>query len=246
MPEFWLRASMAIASMPRMIRPAALALAAVAVLAAPALGRAEEETAPKGRPEKTRSDKAKKADAAATLPKELYATFVTSKGKIGVRLFPESKPNSVRNFVELAEGRKEWTDPRNGQKVKKPLYDGTVFHRVIPNFMIQGGDPLGQGGPGYAIPDEIEEGEHFFDQPCQLAYANSGPNTNGSQFFITEVPTLHLNPVKCDRSPSGLCGYVRFGEGVCGCELVGEIARLGNSQTKLEKVVISKTKPTCR
>jgi peptidylprolyl isomerase/peptidyl-prolyl cis-trans isomerase A (cyclophilin A) len=180
---------------------------------------------------------------------ELYATFVTSQGKIGVRLFPEEKPNAVKNFVELAEGKKEWTDPRTGQRSKKPLYDGTVFHRVIPGFMIQGGDPLGKGvgGPGYAIPDELTEAERFFEQPCQLAYANSGPNTNGSQFFITEVPTLHLNPVKCaGRSPTGLCGYVRFGEGVCGCELVGKIARLGNSKTTLEKVVISGTKPTCQ
>ena len=104
----------------------------------------------------------------------------------------------------------------------------------------------GVGGPGYAIPDELAENEHFFEQPCQLAYANSGPNSNGSQFFITEVPTLHLNPRKCSNSPSGLCGYVRFGEGVCGCELVGKIARLGNSKTTLEKVVISSKKPTCQ
>jgi len=190
---------------------------------------------------------AQKKDAKAA-PKELYATFVTSQGKIGCRLFPEQKPNAVKNFVELAEGKKEWTDPRTGQKSKKPLYDGTIFHRVIPNFMIQGGDPLGQGvgGPGYAIPDELAADEHFFDQPCQLAYANSGPNSNGSQFFITEVPTLHLNPRQCPNSPSGLCGYVRFGEGVCGCDLVGKIARLGNGKTTLEKVVISSKKPTCQ
>jgi peptidyl-prolyl cis-trans isomerase A (cyclophilin A) len=132
--------------------------------------------------------------------------------------------------------------------VKRPLYDGTVFHRVIPEFMIQGGDPLGNGtgGPGYEFPDELVLGEHFFASPCQLAYANHGPNTNGSQFFITEVPTPHLDPVRCDRSPSGVCGYVRFGEGVCGCDLVAKIARLGNDQTRLEKVLISKTKPTCK
>jgi len=222
--------------MPRMIRPAALlaALALVPTLALPAEGDAAKKPAA-----------AKKAKAG---DKELYATFVTSQGKIGVRLFPEQKPNAVKNFVELAEGKKEWTDPRTGQKSKKPLYDGTIFHRVIPNFMIQGGDPLGQGvgGPGYAIPDEIAEDEHFFEQPCQLAYANSGPNSNGSQFFITEVPTLHLNPRKCSNSPAGVCGYVRFGEGVCGCELVGKIARLGNSKTTLDKVVISSKKPTCQ
>jgi peptidyl-prolyl cis-trans isomerase A (cyclophilin A) len=225
-----------------MFRPASLVLAlALSVLAAPSTVPAQQ-----GKQSKKKADKA--APQPGT-PGELYATFVTSQGKIGAQLFPEQKPLAVKNFVELAEGKKEWTDPRNGQRSKKPLYDGTVFHRVIPGFMIQGGDPLGQGvgGPGYAIPDELKEGEHFFDQPCQLAYANSGPNTNGSQFFITEVPTLHLNPVKCGgRSPTGLCGYVRFGEGVCGCDLVGKIARLGNGKTTLQKVVITTTKPTCQ
>ena len=228
--------------MPRMTRPAALVLA---LLVAPTLAPAQgKEPPPKAAPAPKKTD----SGAAAKAPKELYATFVTSQGKIGVRLFPEQKPNAVKNFVELAEGKKAWTDPRTGQRSTKALYDGTVFHRVIPGFMIQGGDPLGLGvgGPGYAIPDELAASERFFDQPCQLAYANSGPNSNGSQFFITEVATLHLNPVKCDRSPSGLCGYVRFGEGVCGCELVGKIARLGNNKTTLEKVVISKTKPTCQ
>jgi peptidylprolyl isomerase/peptidyl-prolyl cis-trans isomerase A (cyclophilin A) len=228
--------------MPRMPRPIVLALA---LLAAPSAAISQEKE-PQGKT--VPAPKMKEAGPAAKAPKELYATFVTSQGKIGVQLFPEQKPNAVKNFVELVEGKKEWTDPRTGARTRKPLYDGTVFHRVIPNFMIQGGDPLGKGvgGPGYAIPDELEAGEHFFEQPCQLAYANSGPNTNGSQFFITEIPTLHLNPVKCDRSPSGLCGYVRFGEGVCGCDLVGKIARAGNSKTTLEKVVISKTKPTCQ
>ncbi|MFL5248479.1 MAG: peptidylprolyl isomerase [Myxococcales bacterium] len=181
--------------------------------------------------------------------KELYATFVTSQGKIGVRLFPGEKPNAVKNFVDLAEGKKEWSDPRNlGKKTKKPLYEGTVFHRVIPDFMIQGGDPLGNGtgGPGFSFPDELKEGEHYFDEPCQLAYANSGPNTNGSQFFITEVPTKHLNPRHCPNSPSGLCGYVRFGVGVCGCDLIAKIARLGNDKTTLQKVAISNKKPDCK
>ena len=231
--------------MPRMVRFRALA---VVVWITSGLARAEE---PKDAPQAESpgaKKAAKKPEAASDLPSELYATFVTSQGKIGVRLFPDQKPVAVRNFVELAEGKKEWTDPRTNQKSKKPLYDGTVFHRVIPGFMIQGGDPLGlgMGGPGYAIPDEIDASEHFFDQPCQLAYANAGPNTSGSQFFITEVPTMHLNPARCNNSPSGLCGYVRFGEGVCGCELVGKIARLGNSKTTLEKVVISKTKPSCK
>jgi peptidylprolyl isomerase/peptidyl-prolyl cis-trans isomerase A (cyclophilin A) len=236
------------AAAPAPEKPAAEKPAAEAPAAPAASG---EEKAAKPKEEKAKPAKpvkAKKASAPAALPKELYATFVTSQGKIGAKLFPEQKPNAVKNFVELAEGKKEWTDPRSGQPSHKPLYDGTVFHRVIPNFMIQGGDPLGMGvgGPGYAIPDEIDPAEHFFDQPCQLAYANSGPNTNGSQFFITEVPTMHLNPTKCTNSPSGVCGYVRFGEGVCGCDLVGKIARLGPSKTTLEKVIISKTKPTCK
>jgi peptidyl-prolyl cis-trans isomerase A (cyclophilin A) len=231
--------------MRRMTRPAVLA---IALCCAPAVAFAQTPAEEPKPAEAPKPAPAKKPAAKPAVPRELYATFVTSQGRIGVRLFPEQKPNAVRNFVELAEGKKAWTDPRTGQRVQKPLYDGTVFHRVIPGFMIQGGDPLGLGvgGPGYAISDELEATEHFFDQPCQLAYANSGPNSNGSQFFITEVPTLHLNPVKCERSPSGLCGYVRFGEGVCGCDLVGKIARLGNSKTTLEKVVVSKTKPNCQ
>ncbi len=232
-----------------MNRPVRLVLAIVlASLAAPAPAQEGQASKPAAK-EKAGTKPAQKTSGKSALPSELYATFVTSEGKIGVKLTPETKPNAVRNFVELAEGKKEWTDPRTGQRSTKPLYDGTVFHRVIPGFMIQGGDPLGQGvgGPGYAIPDEIQDGERFFDKPCQLAYANSGPNTNGSQIFITEVPTPHLNATKCPgRSPSGICGYVRFGEGVCGCDLVGKIARLGNSKVVLQKVLISTTKPTCQ
>ena len=235
-----------------MRRPAALLASALIAVALPSAASAQEGRGEPGKPAPQPAAKRKDAQAKGAAKGgggELYVTFVTSQGKIGARLFPDQKPLAVTNFVDLAEGKKEWTDPRTGQRTKKPIYDGTVFHRVIPGFMIQGGDPLGQGvgGPGYAVPDEIEEGEHFFDQPCQLAYANSGPNTNGSQFFITEVPTLHLNPVRCPgRSPTGLCGYVRFGEGVCGCDLVGKIARLGNGKTVLQKVVISTTKPTCQ
>ena len=234
-----------------MNRPVRLFVALASLtLVSPTLAQEGRGAAGKPAPQPAKAAK-KKADggAAKALPSELYATFVTSEGKIGVKLHPEQKPLAVKNFVDLAEGKKEWTDPRTGQKTHKPLYDGTVFHRVIPGFMIQGGDPLGQGvgGPGYAIPDEIQEGERFFDQPCQLAYANSGPNSNGSQFFITEVPTLHLNPTKCPgRSPTGICGYVRFGEGVCGCDRVGKIARLGNNKVVLQKVIISGTKPTCQ
>ena len=161
---------------------------------------------------------------------EIYATFQTTMGAIVVKLLPEKAPVTVENFVGLAEGTKEWTHPRSGEKAKKPLYDGTVFHRVIPEFMIQGGDPLGTGtgGPGYRFADEIGP-DNKFDRPGLLAMANAGPGTNGSQFFITEVPTPHLNR-----------GHTIFGEVVKGGELVGKIARGGNAKTKLEKVVITR------
>jgi len=122
------------------------------------------------------------------------ATLHTNLGDITIELFPDHAPKTVANFVELATGAKEWTDPRTGKKSNENLYDGTVFHRVISGFMIQGGDPLGQGfgGPGYSFADEFH-GELQFDRPYILAMANSGPNTNGSQFFITVGPTPHLN-----------------------------------------------------
>ena len=122
------------------------------------------------------------------------AILHTSMGDITIELFPNHAPKTVANFVELATGAKEWVDPNVGEKVKKNLYDGTIFHRVIPGFMIQGGDPLGSGmgGPGYNFADEFH-GELNFDRPYLLAMANAGPNTNGSQFFITVAPTTWLN-----------------------------------------------------
>jgi len=128
----------------------------------------------------------------------LTATLTTSQGTITIRLFPDHAPKTVRNFVELAEGGREWTDPRTGQVTKDKLYDGTIFHRVISQFMIQGGDPLGTGtgGPGYQFDDEIHP-DLTFDRPYLLAMANAGirggRGTNGSQFFITVVPTYWLN-----------------------------------------------------
>jgi peptidyl-prolyl cis-trans isomerase A (cyclophilin A) len=121
-------------------------------------------------------------------------TLNTSMGEIVIELFPDQAPKTVKNFVELATGAKEWVDPNIGEKVKTNLYDGTIFHRVIPGFMIQGGDPLGSGmgGPGYNFADEFH-GELNFDRPYLLAMANAGPNTNGSQFFITVAPTAWLN-----------------------------------------------------
>jgi len=122
------------------------------------------------------------------------ATLHTSAGDIRINLFPNHAPKTVANFVELAQGSKEWTHPGTRQKTSDPLYNGTIFHRVIANFMIQGGDPLGRGtgGPGYNFKDEFHP-ELVFDRPYLLAMANSGPNTNGSQFFITVVPTGWLN-----------------------------------------------------
>jgi peptidyl-prolyl cis-trans isomerase A (cyclophilin A) len=124
---------------------------------------------------------------------ELYATLHTTLGEIEVRLLPNHAPKTVRNFVELAEGTREWTDPRTGDTKQAKLYDGTVFHRVIPNFMIQGGDPLGsgRGGPGYRFADEFHP-ELSFNRPFLLAMANAGPGTNGSQFFITVAATEWL------------------------------------------------------
>jgi peptidyl-prolyl cis-trans isomerase A (cyclophilin A) len=122
------------------------------------------------------------------------ATLHTNHGDIIVELFPNHAPKTVANFVELASGKREWVDPRTGAKSTANLYDGTVFHRVISGFMIQGGDPLGTGtgGPGYRFADEFHP-ELNFDRPYLLAMANSGPGTNGSQFFITVAPTTWLN-----------------------------------------------------
>jgi peptidyl-prolyl cis-trans isomerase A (cyclophilin A) len=124
---------------------------------------------------------------------DIYVTLSTSLGDVRVQLFPNHAPKTVANFVELAEGTREWVDPRSGQRGKTPLYDGTIFHRVISGFMIQGGDPLGTGtgGPGYRFNDEIHP-ELGFTKPYLLAMANAGPGTNGSQFFITVQPTTWL------------------------------------------------------
>ncbi|HXZ80146.1 MAG TPA: peptidylprolyl isomerase [Terriglobales bacterium] len=122
------------------------------------------------------------------------AIIHTSDGDITCELFPDKAPITVANFIGLSDGSKEWFSPiGHVKKHGTPLYDGTIFHRVIPQFMIQGGDPMGNGtgDPGYTFKDEISDLR--FDRPGRLAMANSGPNTNGSQFFITEVATPHLN-----------------------------------------------------
>ncbi|ROT33532.1 peptidylprolyl isomerase [Micromonospora sp. HM5-17] len=128
------------------------------------------------------------------MAKAIYATLHTNAGAIRLELFPNHAPKTVRNFVELAEGTREYIDPRTGQPGSGPYYDGTISHRVIAGFMIQMGDPTGtgRGGPGYTFADEFHP-DLRFDRPYLVAMANAGPGTNGSQFFITVAPTPHLN-----------------------------------------------------
>ncbi|GAA3962997.1 peptidylprolyl isomerase [Actinomadura viridis] len=129
------------------------------------------------------------------MAEELFATLNTNHGKIVIQLYPDKAPLTVENFVSLAEGTRVWTHPATGEKKQEPLYNGTIFHRIIKDFMIQGGDPLGKGigGPGYEFQDEFHP-DLKFDRPYLLAMANAGPGTNGSQFFITTnvAHTRHL------------------------------------------------------
>jgi peptidyl-prolyl cis-trans isomerase A (cyclophilin A) len=151
------------------------------------------------------------------MAEELYATLRTTQGDVEIRLFPDHAPKTVKNFVGLATGEREWADPQTGQKkTGTPLYSGTIFHRVIPGFMIQGGDPLGsgRGGPGYRFADEFHP-DLRFDRPYLLAMANSGPGTNGSQFFITVGPTTWL-----DRK------HTIFGEVTSGSEVIEAISKV--------------------
>ena len=150
----------------------------------------------------------------------LNAHFTTSEGNFTVRLFDKEAPNTVANFVGLAEGTKEWTDPKSGQKVKRPYYDGLIFHRVIEGFMIQGGDPLGTGtgGPGYKFGDEFSPGLRHAKAGI-LSMANAGPNTNGSQFFITLAPTSWLDNK-----------HTVFGEVVDGIDVVQKIGKVPTSK----------------
>ena len=160
----------------------------------------------------------------------VYATLDTSEGIIVCRLFEQDAPITVKNFIELAEGTREWTDPRTRSKSKAPLYHGTIFHRVIPDFMIQAGDPAGtgMGGPGYQFQDETKGSPHKFDKAGKLAMANSGPNTNGSQFFITVAPTPWLTG-----------NHTIFGEVVEGQDVADKITKVPRGrQDKPNKDVV--------
>jgi peptidyl-prolyl cis-trans isomerase A (cyclophilin A) len=160
----------------------------------------------------------------------IFATFNTTEGAFTVRLFDEQAPKTVANFVGLAEGTTEWVDPRSGRTVRRPFYDGLVFHRVIDGFMVQGGCPLGTGtgGPGYQFADEFADGLRH-DRPGLLSMANAGPHTNGSQFFITLAATPWLDHK-----------HAIFGEVVEGFEVVQRIgqAPTGRHDRPLRDIVI--------
>lgn len=168
---------------------------------------------------------------------KLYAVMDTSKGKIKLELFWEKAPMTVRNFVELAMGKKEWTNPTTNEKSQKPLYDGTTFHRVIKGFMIQGGDPAGNGmgGPGYKFKDEFHP-DLKHDKKGVLSMANAGPNTNGSQFFITDGPTPHLNN---RHSVFGQADEASMAV-ITAIASVSTVADKPQTDVKLNKVTISK------
>ena len=169
---------------------------------------------------------------------ELYATLSTTMGDIQVKLYSKDAPRTVANFVGLATGEREWVNPNTHEKTHAPLYDGTIFHRVIPEFMIQGGDPLGsgRGDPGYRFDDEFQSGKKF-DKLGLLAMANAGPGTNGSQFFITTSMPQYLNNK-----------HTIFGEVLKGYDVVEAISRVQRGpadrpvqEVKINKVTISET-----
>src|SRR5689334_24843063 len=167
-----------------------------------------------------------------------YAIFNTTEGTIVCRLFEKEAPKTVQNFTDLAEGKREWTHPNTRKKSKDRLYDGTIFHRVIPDFMLQGGDPqgTGMGGPGYQFEDETKGSPHKFDKPGKLAMANAGPGTNGSQFFITVAATPWLTG-----------NHTIFGEVVEGQDVADKISKVKRgaqdrpvSEVTLESVTIER------
>ncbi len=161
------------------------------------------------------------------------ATIVTNQGSFTVTLMPEHAPTTVQNFIDLATGGREWTDPRDGQPKSEPLYPGTIFHRVIDGFMLQGGDPTGTGtgGPGYKFEDECPPGAPTFNQAGRLAMANAGPGTNGSQFFVTVAEAPWLNGK-----------HTVFGQVTEGYEVVDAISKLptGAQDRPTDDVVIER------
>lgn len=181
----------------------------------------------------TKTSAAPAADAEKGV-KEMIATMETTQGTIKIRLFHKEAPKTVANFVGLAEGTKEYTDPKTGNKTKGHFYDGLIFHRVIPGFMIQGGDPLGTGtgGPGYEFEDEFSPNLRH-NKPGILSMANAGPGTNGSQFFITDAPTPHLD----NR-------HSVFGEVTDGLDVVKKIANVSRNAMDKPKEDVKITKLT--
>ncbi len=165
--------------------------------------------------------------------KEMLAKFETTQGNFTIKLFADKAPKTVENFVGLAEGTKEFTNPKTGKKEKKPFYDGLIFHRVIPNFMIQGGDPLGNGtgGPGYKFADEFSP-DLKHNKPGYLSMANAGPGTNGSQFFVTVAATPWLDGK-----------HTIFGEVIEGMDVVYAISKAKSVNDRpVEDVVIKSVK----
>jgi cyclophilin family peptidyl-prolyl cis-trans isomerase len=205
-------------------------ICAVAALAAWTAQMPAQTTAPKpaaSKPAKPSTAKPKAAAAKPAMEPGLYAYITTSMGTIVARLYEKESPITVKNFVDLALGNKEWTDPKTNQRVKRPLYQGLIFHRVIPNFMIQGGDPEGTGRGGTDdIPDEFHPSLSF-DRPGRLAMANAGPGTGSSQFFITDVPTPHLNG-----------RHTIFGQVAQGLPVVEKIARVARDEDDRPKTPV--------
>jgi peptidyl-prolyl cis-trans isomerase A (cyclophilin A) len=169
--------------------------------------------------------------SAALKGQDLWGTISTSKGEIKVHFFSKEAPQTVANFVGLAAGEKAFTDPETNQQTHRKFYDGLIFHRVIPDFMVQGGDPLatGEGGPGYTFEDEFQSGRRF-DKVGLLAMANLGPKTNGSQFFITTSTPEHLNG-----------HHTIFGEVISGYEVVVAIAAVPSRQSRPVTDVVIKS-----
>ncbi|MCP3104606.1 peptidylprolyl isomerase, partial [Myxococcus sp. K15C18031901] len=199
----------------------------------PAAAPAQKPPAPAAAPPAATAEATGEWTKKAVAGQDLLATLETNQGPITVRLFAKDAPKTVANFVGLATGEKPWTDPRSGERVTgKPLYDGVVFHRVIPNFMIQGGDPTGtgRGDPGYRFEDEFQSGRTF-NKVGLLAMANAGRNTNGSQFFITTSTPEYLNNK-----------HTIFGEVVKGYDVVEKISNVQTdpSDRPVSPVVIQK------